>query len=108
MQTNTLIVRLLAATVLSTASIAPLYAADAAPAPAAVQTDDAALTSQAKAAIAQDKDLSALNIGVTVVDGVATLSGAASSPAASKKAADLVSAVPGVKEVKNELTLAAK
>lgn len=65
---------------------------------------DAALASQAQAALQQDKDLQALPLTVsTAAGGVVVVKGAAPTPDLAQKAIKLVQALPGVKEVRNEI-----
>ncbi|RZI93557.1 MAG: BON domain-containing protein [Rubrivivax sp.] len=104
------LVRLLSAAVMATAATAS-FAADPATAPApAVQvaqapaSGDAAVTSQAAAALQQDKDLQALPLTVSsTAAGVVVVKGSAPSAELAQKAIKLVQAVPGVKEVRNEI-----
>lgn len=67
---------------------------------------DTEITTRVKAAIFAEAGLKSLQIGVDTVNGVVTLSGTVDSTASSEKANSLGAAVPGVKEVKNDLTLA--
>ena len=109
MQTSTF-ARLLSAALMAAAASAT-YAADPAPAPAApvadqqvAQAGDATLTTQAQAAIQQDKDLQALPLTVSGNSaGVVVVKGAAPSAELAQKAIKLVQALPGVKEVRNEI-----
>ena len=105
------LVRLLSAALMATAASAS-FAADpaATPAPAPAeqvaqaQTGDAAVTTQAAAALQQDKDLQALPLTVSSTSaGVIVVKGAAPSAELAQKAIKLVQAVPGVKEVRNEI-----
>ena len=106
MHTSTL-ARLLSAALMASAASAS-FAADPAPAAApAEQTApvaDAAVTSQAAAVLQQDKDLQALPLTVSsTAAGVIVVKGAAPSAELAQKAIKLVAAVPGVKEVRNEI-----
>lgn len=108
MHTSTL-TRLLSAALMATAASAS-FAADPAPAtpPAGPvtqeQTGDAAVTSQAAAVLQQDKDLQALPLTVSsTAAGVIVVKGMAPSAELAQKAIKLVAAVPGVKEVRNEI-----
>lgn len=110
MQTSTL-VRLLSAALMATAASAS-FAADPAATPATApaeqvaqaQTGDAAVASQAAAVLQQDKDLQALPLTVSSTSaGVIVVKGAAPSAELAQKAIKLVQAVPGVKEVRNEI-----
>jgi osmotically-inducible protein OsmY len=109
MQASTL-VRLLSAAVMATAATASFAAdPDTAPAPAvqvaqAQTSGDAAVTSQAAAALQQDKDLQALPLTVSsTAAGVVVVKGSAPSAELAQKAIRVVQAVPGVKEVRNEI-----
>jgi|EndMetStandDraft_4_1072995.scaffolds.fasta_scaffold685503_1 osmotically-inducible protein OsmY len=113
MRQTTTFARLLSAALMATAASAS-FAADPAPATAPVpapaeqvaqaQTGDAAITSQAAAALQQDKDLQALPLTVSSTSaGVVVVKGAAPSAELAQKAIKLVQAVPGVKEVRNEI-----
>ncbi|MES2260736.1 MAG: BON domain-containing protein [Pseudomonadota bacterium] len=109
--TNTkLIARLLAVAVLSTAAMTTVYAAagaqqDGAMAgvTAASGVTDSALSSKVKAALRDYK-----GVGITVSQGVITLSGQVANTDTGTKAIQAASAVEGVKEVKSELTVATK
>ncbi len=112
MQQTTTFARLLSAALMATAASAS-FAAEPATAPATAQAQqvaqaqtggDAAIASQAAAAIQQDKDLQALPLTVSSdAAGVITVKGAAPSADLADKALKLVAAVPGVKEVRNEI-----
>jgi len=69
--------------------------------------DDATITSKVNAALAADKDLSAVKIDVDTKDGVVTLTGPAPTPEAASKATKLAKDVKGVTSVKNNLTVKA-
>lgn len=71
------------------------------------KVDDATITSKVNAALAADKDLSAVKIDVDTKDGVVTLSGPAPSPEAASKATKLAKDVKGVTSVNNKLTVKA-
>ncbi|RZT09252.1 hyperosmotically inducible protein [Duganella sp. CF402] len=104
MKTNQLIARLMIAAALGTTGFAYAQQDGAlAGAAKASTTADDAITSKIKASLADQKQ-----IGVTTADGVVTLTGTVASTDAGSKAIQLASAVPGVKEVKSELTVAAK
>lgn len=106
MTQNQLFARLLVAATLSSAAAFAAAQQDAAMAAAAktsAATDDAAITTKVKSTLADQKQ-----IGVTTNDGVVLLSGTVASTDAGTKAIQLASAVPGVKEVKSELTVATK
>ena len=107
MMTTKLIARLMVAATLTAAVTGTAFAqTDAALAGAAktgVATNDDAITSKIKASLADQKQ-----IGVTTTDGVVVLSGSVASTDVGTKAIQVASAVPGVKEVKSELTVASK
>lgn len=109
MMTTKLIARLMVAATLTAAAAGTAFAAgqtEAAMAGAAktgTATNDDAITSKIKASLADQKQ-----IGVTTTDGVVVLSGAVASTDIGTKAIQVASAVPGVKEVKSELTVASK
>jgi hyperosmotically inducible protein len=97
MMTTKLIARLMvAATLTAAAATGTAFAAGTA-------SNDDAITSKIKASLADQKQ-----IGVTTTDGVVVLSGAVPSTEVGTKAIQVASAVPGVKEVKSELTVASK
>lgn len=110
---QTTFARLLSAALMATAATGA-FAADPAPAtPAPAPADqvaqaqtagDAAITSKAQAALQQDKDLQTLPLTVSSTSaGVIVLKGAAPSADLAQKAIKAVQAVPGVKEVRNEI-----
>ncbi|GGB85007.1 BON domain-containing protein [Pseudoduganella buxea] len=104
MTKSKLIAALLAAASLSVASIATAEPQqDAAMAGAAAASGDTALTAKVKAALADQKQ-----IGVSSQSGVVVLTGTVASTDEGTKAIQAASAVAGVKEVKSELTVAAK
>jgi len=65
------------------------------------------ITTEVKAAIATDKDLSAIKIDVDTHDGVVTLSGPAPTVAAKARASEIARNVKGVNSVNNQLTIKA-
>ncbi|MES2162309.1 MAG: BON domain-containing protein [Pseudomonadota bacterium] len=108
MMTTKLIARLLVAAALTAAAatgtaFAQTEAAMAGAAKTGTATNDDAITSKIKASLADQKQ-----IGVTTTDGVVVLSGSVASTDIGTKAIQVASAVPGVKEVKSELTVASK
>jgi osmotically-inducible protein OsmY len=66
---------------------------------------DTAITASIKTDLIKDPDLSALKIDVDTKDGVVTLNGLADNEAAKQRAEKMASAVKGVKEVRNFLTI---
>jgi hyperosmotically inducible protein len=108
MQQTTRLARLLSAALMATAASAS-FAADPAPAQPAqqvaqAQPADQAVAAQAAAVLQQDKDLQALPLTVSsTAAGVIVVKGAAPSADLAQKAIKLVAAVPGVKEVRNEI-----
>src|ERR1700741_2824795 len=102
--TNTkLIASLITAATLSAASMTAFAQQDGAMAGAVAATADTALAAKVKAALADQKQ-----INVTSSQGVVILSGTVANTDAGTKAIQAASAVAGVKEVKSELTVAAK
>ena len=67
--------------------------------------DDAVITTEAKAKILVEKDLSALEIKVDTVDGVVTLTGDVKSKELSERAEQIARQVKGVKQVDNKLLI---
>lgn len=67
--------------------------------------DDTVITTKAKAAILDQPPLKVTEIKVETFKGVVQLSGFVSSQADMNRAVDVVSGVPGVKSVKNDLRL---
>lgn len=105
MQHASTLARLLSAALLSAAA-ATSYAADVADPAAQTQqaTDDAAVLTQAAAALQQDKDLQGLPLTVSSAgEGVIVVAGAAPSAELADRAVKLLQAVPGVKEVRSEI-----
>ncbi len=109
-QTSTF-ARLLTAALMAGAATAS-FAAEQAPAPAdapaqqvaqAQPAGDAAITTQAQAALQKDKDLQALPLTVSTTGGVVVLKGVAPTADLAQKAVMLVQAVSGVKEVRSEI-----
>lgn len=68
---------------------------------------DTTLTTKVKAALIREKDLSAMDVNVETRNGVVQLSGFVDSADQQERAAKVAKAVEGVKEVKNDLRLAA-
>lgn len=66
---------------------------------------DMAITTQVKAALAAEDQLSALKIEVDTVQGVVSLTGPAPSAEAAERATTLAKAVEGVTEVQNKLVV---
>ena len=71
------------------------------------KVDDATITTKVNAALAADKDLSAVRINVDTKDGVVTLTGPAPTAEAASKATKLAKDVKGVTSVNNQLTVKA-
>jgi osmotically-inducible protein OsmY len=67
--------------------------------------DDTVITTKVKAAFVEDEKVSALRINVTSNNGIVQLSGFANSMLEASRAADLARAIPGVKDVKNDIQL---
>ena len=109
MQKATVLARLLTAALVSTAAAGVAYAADATPAAQAqpvAQSADTAITSKVKAALSDNKALSALQIDVSTTDGVVVLKGSVPNADAAAQAAQVAATVPGVKNIKSELKVA--
>jgi osmotically-inducible protein OsmY len=99
-----ILARLISAALVAGAATAAVAAE--APAPQAEQAPsagDAAVTSQAQAALQQDKDLATLPLTVSSNAGVLVVKGAAPSAELAQKAVTVLAAVPGVKEVRSEI-----
>ena len=69
---------------------------------AGAYVDDSMITAKVKTAFVEDKDVSALNIGVTTTKGVVQLSGTG-SPDEARKASDIARRVEGVRSVQNNI-----
>jgi len=72
---------------------------------AAGKLDDATITTKVNAALARDKDLSAIRIDVDTQNGVVTLTGPAPTASAKERASEVARQVQGVTSVNNQLTL---
>ncbi len=70
-----------------------------------VKVEDATITTKTKAAFLAESSISSLDINVTTLDGVVTLTGRADSLASSQKASEIASAVSDVKQVNNQLVI---
>ena len=103
MTSTKLIASLITAATLSAASMTAFAQQDGAMDGAVAATSDTALAAKVKAALADQKQ-----INVTSNQGVVVLSGSVASTDEGTKAIQAASAVAGVKEVKSELTVAAK
>ena len=69
--------------------------------------NDIALASKIEAAIAAETALHGASIAVKAADGVVTLSGSTKDPGLRSMAAQVALSVPGVRSVRNELTISA-
>jgi len=67
--------------------------------------EDASITAKVKAEIIADPNLKSLEIHVSTIGGVVTLSGLVDSKENSDKAKQIAAAVPDVKEVDNRLSV---
>ncbi|MBL8509744.1 MAG: BON domain-containing protein [Chitinimonas sp.] len=110
MQNRHLLPGLLAAMLIAGPAIAADVAAAPAPqggpaAEAGQYVDDATITTKVKAAIMGEKSLSALDVKVTTVQGVVTLTGTVDKVEAADKARQVASAIAGVKRVDSKLQL---
>jgi len=65
--------------------------------------DDTVITTKVKAAFVEDEKVSALRINVTSNKGVVQLSGFANSIQEADRAVNIARAIPGVKDVKNDI-----
>lgn len=72
---------------------------------AGAKVDDAKITSQVNAGLAQDKDFGTGAVDVTTREGVVTLKGTAPSAAAKARAAEIARNVKDVKSVENQLSV---
>lgn len=72
-----------------------------------VQLSDSAITTKVKAALLADSMIASLNIQVTTLDGVVTLTGDVSTLEISEKVSEIAKAVSEVKQVSNTLTIKA-
>lgn len=72
---------------------------------AANKVDDASITAKVNAALAGDKELSAIRIDVDTRGGVVTLSGPAPTASAKERAAEVAHKIKGVESVNNQLTI---
>jgi hyperosmotically inducible periplasmic protein len=72
---------------------------------AGVAIDDTEITGKIKAAIFAEPGLKTLQISVDTVKGVVTLSGSVDTRSNSNRAKELASAVAGVRDVENRLTV---
>ena len=117
MQTSKLFNTLVAAALLSGASITATHAADSAQkapaadtvvaANAAAAVPDETITSSAKAALGADAQAASLPVNVATKQGVVVLSGDVPSAEAGDRVVQIVASVSGVKEIKNELKVKA-
>jgi hyperosmotically inducible protein len=114
MKHNRPIATLLAASFAAAVAVAPaVHAADpAGSAPKAERStgtyiDDSVITAKVKAALVEDKQVSAMKIKVQTRNGVVTLTGSVPSAEAGQHALQLAAAVEGVKDVKSDLTVKA-
>lgn len=65
--------------------------------------DDTVITTKVKAAFVEDSKVSALRINVTSNKGVVQLTGFANSIQEADRAVNIARAIPGVKDVKNDI-----
>lgn len=119
MNKSPIIAKLLAMSMLAATVAAPLaHAADPATsdttttAPKAQRStgayiDDSVITAKVKAALVEDKQVSAMKIKVQTRNGVVTLKGSVPSAEAGQHALQLAAGVEGVKDVKSDLTVKA-
>jgi osmotically-inducible protein OsmY len=67
--------------------------------------DDASITTKVKAAILNEPGLKTLQIGVETYKNVVQLSGFVDNPQSKTRAAEVAASIPGVKSVRNDLTV---
>ncbi|MFN2349777.1 MAG: BON domain-containing protein [Thioalkalivibrio sp.] len=67
--------------------------------------DDSVITTKVKAALAGDRDVSAMEVKVETHDGVVQLSGFVSTQAQINRAVEIARGVSGVKSVRNDMRL---
>ncbi len=67
--------------------------------------DDTTVTTRVKARFAQDQQVSAMRIGVETLNGTVQLTGFATSQTEKDKAATIARAVPGVRNVQNNIVI---
>jgi hyperosmotically inducible protein len=67
--------------------------------------DDSALTGKVKAAFAKDDDVKARDVQVETFKGTVQLSGFVNTAEEKSRAAQIAKGVPGVKSVKNNITV---
>ncbi len=67
--------------------------------------DDSTITTRVKARFAESKDVAMTRISVETLKGVVQLSGFAVSEAERRRAAQIASEVPGVKQVQNAIAV---
>jgi hyperosmotically inducible protein len=68
--------------------------------------DDLSLSTKVKIELIADRELGAMRIDASTLNGVVTLSGAVPSQAAADRAVAAAKRVPGVRDVKSELKIA--
>lgn len=115
MEKTTLAAKLLAASFLIAAAAPAVQAADTAGGgntpktaqKAGAYIDDSVITAKVKAALVEDKQVSAMKIKVTTKDGVVTLKGAVPNAEVGQHALQLAAGIEGVKDVKSDLTVKA-
>ncbi|WP_288411313.1 BON domain-containing protein [uncultured Herbaspirillum sp.] len=108
MKKTPFVAHLLAASFLIAATVPTVQAADAPSAQkAGAYIDDSVITAKVKAALLEDKQVSAMKIKVLTKDGVVTLKGSVPSTELGQHALQLVAGVEGVRDVKSELTVKA-
>lgn len=67
--------------------------------------DDKAITARVKSALFADPNVSGFQVGVDTFDGVVQLNGFVDTPAQKGRAEEIARTVPGVREVKNNLSI---
>lgn len=114
MKKSTLINKLLAASFVIATAAPAVHAADSAGSTtpktaqkAGAYIDDSVITAKVKAALVEDKQVSAMKIKVITKDGVVTLKGAVPNAEVGQHALQLAAGIEGVKDVKSDLTVKA-
>jgi len=67
--------------------------------------DDTAITTKVKAQFVQDNTVKAMDVKVETFKGVVALSGFVDTPEQKSRAAEIAAAVPGVRQVRNDIAL---
>ncbi len=98
---------LLASLITAGALVTAGCALPAAPGTAGAALGDAALTTRVKARFAEDADINAMGLRITASQGTVQLAGFAASEAERARAGQIARGVPDVKDVRNDIVVAA-